>query len=65
MSPRRKLPGVIRRRRQATGWTWSCKCERCGYEWVSRLSVERPTRCARCKSENFNRPARPYRRRKR
>ena len=30
--------------------------ERCGYEWVPRLTAEVPRVCSRCKSPYWNRP---------
>ena len=60
---RARIPRVTVRRRKATGYVWSCRCGRCGHQWTSHLRA-RPTRCPRCKAHDFNKPARPYRRRK-
>ena len=32
------------------------RCERCGHEWVPRLTGQMPTVCPKCKSPFWNRP---------
>lgn len=34
---------------------YSCKCERCDHEWLTR-SEEVPTVCPKCKSPYWNKP---------
>lgn len=47
------------KRRKVAAWEWSCHCERCGHEWTT-VGQEAPRRCAGCKAENWNKPARKY-----
>ena len=44
-------------------WVWACRCARCGHSWTS-TAKEKPSRCASCKALAFNKPARPYRRKR-
>jgi len=32
------------------------KCERCGYEWLSRTEGAEPSGCPNCKSPYWNKP---------
>jgi predicted Zn-ribbon and HTH transcriptional regulator len=50
---------VTIRRRKVTAWVWSCKCERCSYEWET-TRLEPPVRCPGCKAHNWNKAARAY-----
>ena len=34
-----------------------CTCERCGYEWISRMSIL-PLACSQCKTYAWNTPRR-------
>jgi rRNA maturation endonuclease Nob1 len=54
-------PPVTIKKRKKTTWEWTLRCERCAHEWKA-VGDEPPSRCASCKSPNFDRPARPYRR---
>ena len=54
---------MVIRKAKVTTYRWTCRCERCGYEWVT-LGDEAPTRCPGCKARNFDRPPRPYTRKK-
>jgi hypothetical protein len=62
--PYTPAPMTIRRKR-VTVWVWECRCERCGHAWTSS-SKSPPVTCANagCKARNWQRAARPYRRRK-
>ena len=53
---------TIRRERRAVV-VWVCSCERCGHRWES-IAAEAPTRCAKCKARTFDKPARPYQKRR-
>jgi predicted Zn-ribbon and HTH transcriptional regulator len=40
-----------------TVWVWLCTCARCGHKWESYRPTA-PVTCARCKSRDWQRPAR-------
>ena len=61
--PRVESGRVTIRKRRKTTWQWTCRCERCGYGWTTLGDVA-PTRCPGCHARNFERPARPYTKRK-
>jgi predicted Zn-ribbon and HTH transcriptional regulator len=64
VSTRRTRALTIRRRVVAGFELWECACPRCSYRWLSR-SKAKPTRCAKCKAKDFDKPARAYQRKKR
>jgi len=47
------FPAMPIRRRKAT--VYDCECRFCGWKWTS-LGPKVPTRCARCKKLNFDKP---------
>lgn len=37
---------------------FECHCERCGYDWTSKLDNRKPTACPRCMMKQWWRPGR-------
>lgn len=59
----RRMKPPLTRLGTRTVTRWACVCQRCRHEWVSE-GAEPPKRCAACRRPNWQRPARPYTRRK-
>jgi hypothetical protein len=54
---------TVIRKRKVTTFAFLNRCERCKHSWRS-TGKKPPRACARCKAMNWNRRARPYRRKK-